>query len=151
MCPTVKILDFGLAARRTLAASGDLTLSGDDGAPAWTGTPAFMAPEQADGDPASEASDIFALGLIIFELLTGARAFAGDNVLQVLRAIRGIEPDRLVALLDEPFATLLRRMLAPDPRTRRIRMREVVDMLQSPSGQGGKEDATQSPGAPPRT
>ena len=90
-----------------------------------------MAPEQADGDPASEASDVFALGVIMFELLTGARAFGGDNVLQVLRAVRRIEPDQLVASLDEPFATLLRDMLAPDPRERRVPMSKVADVLQS--------------------
>ena len=63
----VKLLDFGLVARRTSAAPTALD-----------GTPEYLAPERIDGAPASQASDIYALGIVFFELLTGKLPFTGD-------------------------------------------------------------------------
>jgi serine/threonine protein kinase len=69
------VTDFGLALR-SLTSDKDATASTGDGA--W-GTPAYMAPEQLEGRPATTASDIYALGLVIYEMVTGARPFEGDT------------------------------------------------------------------------
>ena len=69
------VTDFGLALR-SLTADKDAIASTVDGA--W-GTPAYMAPEQLEGRPATTASDIYALGLVIYEMVTGARPFEGDT------------------------------------------------------------------------
>ncbi|HEV7221353.1 MAG TPA: protein kinase, partial [Pirellulales bacterium] len=123
----VKILDFGLARREQPAADPDETT---DMAPIGvTGTPSYMAPEQADGRPASAASDVFALGSMLYEMLTGRQAFAGDNVLQVLGRIRDVEPEALAADLPEPFASLLRELLVADPDERTLTMAEVAERL----------------------
>ena len=74
-----------------------------------------MSPEQADGHPATAASDVFAPGSIAYEMLTGRQAFAGDNVLQVLGRIRDVRPEALAADTPEPFASPLRELLVADP------------------------------------
>jgi len=124
-----KILDFGVAARLRLALPGDstLSLSTADWGPIL-GTPAYMAPEQTDGCPACPASDVFAFGLILYELLTGRRAFDGSNLLQVLKQIRALDPAALAATVEEPFRTLLPGLISADPAAR-LTMREVAERL----------------------
>ena len=74
----VKLLDFGLAKYATTTLLGDsentLTVRG-----AILGTPAYMAPEQLEGKDCDERTDIFALGLVLFEMATGSRAFGGSS------------------------------------------------------------------------
>lgn len=126
----VKILDFGLARRQHPPADPDETT---DMAPVGvTGTPSYMSPEQADGHPATAASDVFALGSIAYEMLTGRQAFAGDNVLQVLGRIRDVDPEALAADAPEPFASLLGELLVADPDERTISMAEVAERLADP-------------------
>lgn len=72
---TAKIMDFGLA--RSVQAEG---VTGD-GRP--MGTPEYMSPEQVDGQPADERSDIYAFGLVLYEMVTGKRPFTGDTPLSV--------------------------------------------------------------------
>ncbi len=91
----VKVLDFGLA--KQLAPPDDpgggppdgceTTLSGD-----ILGTPAYMSPEQSTGDAVDARSDVFALGVVLYELVTGARPFAGGNRAELFLAIGGDEP-----------------------------------------------------------
>ncbi len=80
-----KIADFGLA--RALDAEGSLTWSG-----LTVGTPEYMAPEQAVGAEAGPAADIYALGAILYRLLTGQRPARGDSPMEMLQALASAEP-----------------------------------------------------------
>ena len=126
----VKILDFGLARRETVEDDPDATA---DLAPAATGavtgTPSYMSPEQAGGYAPTAASDVFALGAILYETLTGRQAFSGANVLQTLRKIRDVVPQRLAGEVNEPFASLLAEMLVREAGDRTITMADVAERL----------------------
>jgi eukaryotic-like serine/threonine-protein kinase len=129
----VKILDFGLARRlrrgqpiRTdETAELGLAETGDG----LFGTPRYLSPEQARGDPATMASDVFALGVILYELATSKTAFQAENLFQVLDQIRSVNPDPMAAETPEPFASLLRQLLIADPRQRTITMKDVAETL----------------------
>ena len=125
---SVKVLDFGLAKYGTSAAaqSSSPGASAALTSPAVTiqgvilGTAAYMSPEQAKGKPVDERADIWAFGCVLYESLTGTRAFAGDDVSDTLAAVLRDEPDwtRLPASLPLPITTLLKRCLERDPRKR---------------------------------
>src|SRR5215216_1525173 len=85
----VKLLDFGLARPLlgSTAAAGALTLPG-----VLVGTPSYMAPEQIDGNEVDARSDLFVLGVVLYEMLSGRLPFAGDSVFEVAHAITHDEP-----------------------------------------------------------
>jgi serine/threonine-protein kinase len=127
---TVKVLDFGLAKAMepATAISPALTASPTITTPAQMtgvgtllGTAAYMSPEQAKGRPADKRSDVWAFGCVLYEMLTGKRAFDGDDVSDTLAAVLRGEPDWSALPSDTPTAlrTLLRRSLQKD-RTRRL-------------------------------
>jgi serine/threonine protein kinase len=89
---TVKILDFGIAQ------TGDATRSGTH---SFAGTIAYMSPEQASGLPADRRSDIWSLGIVIHEMLTGARPFPGENGRSVRQAILEREPRLASSMYDD--------------------------------------------------
>src|SRR5687767_14031551 len=97
---TVKVLDYGLAKamQPAAAASSSLSMSPTITTPAMTqagiilGTAAYMAPEQARGKPVDKRSDIWAFGVVLYEMLTGRRAFEGEDVSSILAAVIQSEP-----------------------------------------------------------
>ena len=114
-----KILDFGLSRHFAASRDGESTIILDDARHGQAaGTPSYMSPETAGGSPPAAASDVFSLGLVIFELLTAKRAVAGGTVLQSLEEIRTLDGDMLASKVDEPFRSLLRGMLARNPESR---------------------------------
>ena len=109
---TIKIMDFGLA--RALLASR-LTMTGTS-----LGTPAYMAPE-AMGNPAGPPADVFALGVVLYEMLTGRQPFQGDNPLSIMYSITNLEPTPIHELRPEvpgPVVDLVGRMMLKDPNLR---------------------------------
>ena len=84
------------------------------------GTAAYMAPEQAKGKPVDKRADIWAFGAVLFEMLTGTRAFGGADVADTLAAVLRADPDwnALPADVGFPVRTLLRGCLEKDPRRR---------------------------------
>jgi serine/threonine-protein kinase len=90
-----------------------------------------MAPEQARGGAITPASDVFALGLVLFEMMTGRRAINGDNVLETLLNVDRVDPDSLAVQTPAPFDTILRRALVRDTLRRRTTMAEVAEELTS--------------------
>ncbi|HEX6883716.1 MAG TPA: protein kinase [Planctomycetota bacterium] len=116
----VKVLDFGLAKpiRDERRSSTDSVLSTEAGR--LLGTPTYMAPEQARGRPIDARVDIWALGCVLYECLTGRRAFDGESLSDVLAAVLAQEPDwtRLPAPTPARLRELLARCLAKDPRER---------------------------------
>ena len=126
---TVKVLDFGLAKaiEPALADAGDLSRSPTITTPAMTiagvlvGTPAYMSPEQARGRTIDKRADIWAFGCVLFEMLTGRRAFPdGESVSDVLAAVLRAEPDwnALPAGTPPAIGALLERCLRKDVRRR---------------------------------
>jgi len=121
----VKVLDFGLAkAMESTPASTTLSnsptmLSGTMGG-LILGTAAYMSPEQAKGRPADQRSDIFALGCVLYEMLTRRQAFHGDDVSEVLAAVLKTEPDfSLIARgLNSRLFDLLHRCLDKNAKRR---------------------------------
>jgi serine/threonine protein kinase len=93
------------------------------------GTHRYLAPEQVRGEPATQASDVFSMGVIFYELATGKAAFDGDHLLQVLDQIRSVDPETMAAETAEPFTSLLRKVLIGDPGRRSITMREIAETL----------------------
>src|SRR3989454_6776185 len=129
---TVKVLDFGLAKLTDAAAGSSVGPGGLSQSPTITtpammtgvgvilGTAAYMAPEQAKGRAADTRSDVWAFGCVLYEMLTGNRAFEGEDVSDTLAAVLRGEPDWNALPADVPPAirTLLQRCLAKDRRQR---------------------------------
>jgi serine/threonine protein kinase len=123
---TVKVLDFGLAKALAPDPSGaqaaeSPTISlGATRAGMILGTAAYMAPEQARGRAVDKRADVWAFGAVLFEMLTGKRAFPGDDVSDTLATVLKFEPDWSQLPVDTPpsIRRLLRRCLAKDPKQR---------------------------------
>ena len=126
---TVKVLDFGLAkapwsrsaARSNVSQSPTITTPAMmTGVGVILGTAAYMSPEQARGKTVDKRADIWAFGVVLFEMLTGKRAFDGEDVGDTLAAVLRAEPDwsALPAEAAFPVRTLLRGCLEKDPRQR---------------------------------
>jgi serine/threonine-protein kinase len=125
---TVKVLDFGLAkALDPMTVAVDATASPTITSPAMMtgvgvllGTAAYMSPEQARGKAVDKRSDIWAFGCVLYEMLTGQRAFAGDDVSDTLAAVLRGEPDwaALGSLTSASVRRLLHRSLERNPRKR---------------------------------
>ena len=88
-----------------------------------------MAPEQTRGESASAASDVFVLGLITYELITGKPVITGNNILEVFRQIEQFDADKCVAGLPEPFVGILRESLVRQSRDRHITMAQIAERL----------------------
>jgi Tol biopolymer transport system component/tRNA A-37 threonylcarbamoyl transferase component Bud32 len=124
--PHVKLFDFGIAKADPSEASSAMT-AGSEAALDLTlpgfllGTVQYMAPEQIDGNATDARSDIFAFGAVLFEMLTGRRAFEGSNQAEVLAAIRAKDPPRVSSLRRRAPAALNRivtKCLAKEPADR---------------------------------
>jgi hypothetical protein len=125
---TVKVLDFGLAkAMEPAGTASNVSQSPTITTPAMMtgagvilGTAAYMAPEQARGKTVDKRADIWAFGCVLYEMLTGTRAFAGDDVSEVLASVLAREPDwaRLPSDLSPALGTYIRRCLHKDPKQR---------------------------------
>ena len=121
----VKVLDFGLAKvwdgapQADLSASPRLTATHVGGG-TMLGTPAYMSPEQARGQPLDRRTDIWSFGCVLYEMLTGRAPFAGETISDTLAAILEREPDwaALPATVPAAVRTLIRRCLEKDGQQR---------------------------------
>jgi serine/threonine protein kinase len=126
---TVKVLDFGLAKALEPRNAGSIEATASPtvtspavitGVGVLLGTAAYMAPEQARGNVVDKRADIWAFGCVIYEMLTGRRAFGGENVQDTVVAVMRDEPDwaRLPATVPPVLGTYIRRCLYKDPKQR---------------------------------
>jgi len=132
----VKVLDFGLAKAWTGDGAGGTSSADVSHSPTMTrqgteagmilGTAAYMSPEQARGKAVDKRADIWAFGVVLFEMLTGCRLFGGETVSDVLAGVLKTEIDlgRLPGSTPPAIRRLLRRCLERDPRNR---LRDVGD------------------------
>ena len=157
----IKVLDFGLAKGALAAASGDpelsptLTSAGTQ-AGVILGTAAYMSPEQAKGHEVDKRADVWAFGVVLYEMLTGAGAFKGDSVADTMASVLKLDPDFDKLPPDTPadVRRVLRRCLQKDPARRlhdiadaRIELEEVD--LDTPPETAATDGA--APTAPART
>jgi serine/threonine protein kinase len=154
---SVKILDFGLAK----AVQGEASESNTGDSPAISqlatetgvllGTAAYMAPEQAKGKPVDRRADVWAFGCVLYEMLSGKRAFTGESVPETLGAVLRGEPDWSLLPRQTPnrVQVLLQRCLQKDARQRlrdmgdaRISLDEVLSGTPDPRPANVPRDAT---------
>lgn len=121
----VKVLDFGLAKAAPSADEKTTVDATRDGI--ILGTAPYMSPEQARGQAVDKRTDIWALGCVLYEMLSGARAFAGDGVTETLSRVLTRDPDwhLLPSGCPPAIRTLLRRCLAKD---RKQRLTDAADV-----------------------
>jgi eukaryotic-like serine/threonine-protein kinase len=118
-----KLLDFGLAKLMTDSDSeATKTIEG-----AVMGTAAYMSPEQAQGKSLDERSDIFSFGTVLYEMLSGTRAFSGSSMLDTLNSVVRDDP----APLQSPASDIVKRCLAKEPAQRFQSIAEVKAALES--------------------
>jgi TolB-like protein len=129
-----KVLDFGLAkelagdelTEATTQLGATLTAAGS-----LVGTLAYMAPEQLRGKPADARSDVWALGVVLYEMLAGRRPFAGQTGYEVSSAILKEPPSALPATVPEALRAVIERCLAKAPGERYQRAEEVRAALET--------------------
>ena len=156
---TVKVLDFGLAkAIEPAAASTVRSLAPTITTPAMTqngvilGTAAYMSPEQARGKPVDQRVDIWAFGCVLFEMLAGRRAFAGDEVADVLANVLAREPEWRALPAGTPSAVrrLISRCLTKDPRERLHHIADARLELQDALAASPADDVAAASARPPK-
>src|SRR5262245_35972955 len=131
----VKVLDFGLAKSGSKPAPTEQTLTAaltTEGS--VLGTPQYMAPEQFEGKEADTRSDIWAFGAVLYEMVTGEKAFQGKSYSSLVGAILSADPRPMLVKPFTPPALerLVRRCLAKEPEDRYQSMRDVVLDLRMP-------------------
>ncbi|MBX3225889.1 MAG: serine/threonine protein kinase [Labilithrix sp.] len=120
-----RVLDFGIALN---------VRAGDRFEGVVTGSPSYMAPEQALGQKMGPQTDIFAIGLVLYEMLTGTRAFTGATIPELLAAICTAEPEPPSArnpAVHEDLDTVVLRCLAKDPAERFTSARVLFETLRA--------------------
>lgn len=121
---SVRVLDFGLAL------AGDAPTSTGD---RLFGTPAYMSPEQVRGEEVDHRTDIFSAGTVFYELLTGARAFNGGSMRELLDHVTEHDPAPVHTIderLPEQLSTIVQTAMAKDPGERYQSMGEMLDALE---------------------
>ena len=122
----VKVTDFGIG-KFTAATSSDMTRTGQ-----MIGSPAYMSPEQIRGEKIDGRSDLFSLGVVLYELLTGARPFPGESITTLVYQILHTEPrDPREIRSDLPMTTreVMARLLAKQPEKRPADAKEFIREL----------------------
>ena len=155
----VKVLDFGLAkaysgesgegSKPELSHSPTLTRQGTE-AGMILGTAAYMSPEQARGKRVDKRADIWAFGVVLFEMLTGKRLFAGETVSDTLAAVLTRDPDwnALPPATPASLRRLLRRCLERDPKRR---LHDIADARIEMDESASEPSATRGAPAKPRS
>src|SRR5688572_24747539 len=145
---TVKVLDFGLA--KAMDPSGANAASNASDSPTLTaratqmgmiiGTAAYMAPEQAKGKAVDRRADIWAFGVVLYEMLAGRRAFEGEDISTTLAAVLMKEPEWTALPANTPPAllTLIHRCLERDPKQRLRDIGEARLLLSNPQSMSGR-------------
>jgi serine/threonine protein kinase len=134
----VKVADFGIA---KTAEAADQTLTGQ-----LVATPAYLAPEQAAGEPASPRSDLYALGVVLYEALSGRRPFPGETPLAVLRAIEEARPVPLEQTrpgLPPSLVAVVKRAMARDPSQRFASAAAMTAAIESAGSDTGPVASTE--------
>ena len=125
----VKVLDFGLAKMERPPMLGfeppHVTKEGS-----ILGTLHYLSPEQVQGKPAEPSSDIFSFGVVLYEMLTGRRAFDGPNTARVMAAILALEPPPLGASIPRALDLALQKCLAKEPEERWQTARDLKSALE---------------------
>ena len=153
---TVKVLDFGLAKAQAIDLANTsgvsmptLTSPAMTGMGMILGTAAYMAPEQAKGRPVDRRADVWAFGAVLYEMVTGERAFAGEDVSEVMASVLAREPDWTRLPADAPAITsCVRRCLERDPKQRFGDMQSV--RLALGGAFSGVANAAKEPSPTPR-
>jgi tetratricopeptide (TPR) repeat protein/predicted Ser/Thr protein kinase len=117
-----KITDFGIA--KIASSSGNLTTTGQ-----FLGTPNYMAPEQVKGQPVDGRTDLFSLGVVLYESLTGKKPFAGDSLTAISYKIVHdpfVAPRRVDPKIPQGFEPILSKCLAKEPALRYQRGRDIA-------------------------
>jgi len=151
----VKILDFGLA--KVASPEADQTKSPTVAAATEPGTvmgtAGYMSPEQVRGRPADQRSDIFSFGSILFEMLTGERAFRGDSAAETMAAIAQKDPPEVSgvdAALAPGLDRIVRHCLEKSPSERFQSASDLAFDLESAAGRSASSGASKLPAAAPR-
>jgi serine/threonine-protein kinase PpkA len=119
---TVALIDFGISSSDAVNSSGER-----DGA-AITGTPYYMSPEQASGAPTDERTDLYALGIILYHMLTGEKPYVGDTPHAILDQHREAPLPRLPKYL-AALQPLLDCLLVKDAQQRLANARELIEAI----------------------
>ncbi len=121
----VKVTDFGIAR----VENSDLTQAGTS-----LGTPSYMSPEQCTGQPVDARSDLFSIGIVLYQLLTGEKPFQGNSTHALIHHILHTTPERPTALnpaLPPPVDRLMERALAKNPKDRFQSADEFLQALEA--------------------
>jgi Tol biopolymer transport system component/tRNA A-37 threonylcarbamoyl transferase component Bud32 len=127
----VKVVDFGIALRTAVPDANTVTAAGNVASSAVSGTVAYMAPEVVQGSPADVRSDIWGLGVVLYELCTGKRPFAAPSTSALLAAIVRDRQPPLPPAVPAGLAHVIERCLAKDPLERPRRAGEVSLALEA--------------------
>ena len=144
-----KILDFGLAKVQAAGSTDDSTVIMRTEPGVVMGTPGYMSPEQVRGFSTDHRSDFFSFGVILYELLSGRRAFRGETNVETMTAILKQEPPDLPETVPEALRQIVAHCLEKDPRERFQSARDLrfaLSQVGTPSGSHSTLAASTSPG-----